>query len=853
MTLPTVGGSRDTWGAYLVDFLRRSHDEHGNLKDSVIESITAPHEEAIARVDRTFDASRYGTTGTKEAIQAAVDAAELEAISTGQRSIVLLRRGLWTWSDDTGIWIDRSHVHIIGEDGAEIEAPNMQSQVAPVRFQGAISSAITTLTANVTKGDIDITVASSASLAVGNTIILRSAENFNPDRLTASTKGEWATIAAIAGTTVTLAAPVRDSYDNATDTVSIDKVTLIEDVGIHNVKIRLGGLANQHALQVRYCRDIHLTSLDLHDAEYAGAEIRLCLDAKLKDVNTIDVDGRVAGLGHGIRLSGCERVLVEGTTGTRNRHTVDADQGTNEPVCRDVTFRDITAIDNTSAGISTHPSSDNILLEGITAINCGGGIIIRGSNTTLDNWRVVGTHVESDSYYHGLLLGDGVSGGTTPGNGLAGTGLKVRNGTVDITGITGVDTHAIWSSAPMVNATISGITGRGFTSDGMHLFGNSHDNSTIENIDLDCTSQEGVSGDHHGIYFRAFTAADGNAPHRISFDNVRTTDVLGSVIRVEGNTVTGANVSTDLSFSRIRPIGTRNRIVDLANGHFSRVDVDLGTQSSWTGAIVYTSTQVAGMAVRATGTGGPISVLQGPPGSIWQRTDAGPGTALYVKEEGHGSTGWRALGSPIQSIMEYDDFVSGTVTSTTVGKLGWAFAGGTAAVAASEANHPGIVQRHTSSTINTYGYTRISQSAAGSFLPSATFNLDWIVKPGQIDANTDIRIGAANDAGADPGNDGIYLENLGADTNWFLVTRASSSQTRTDTTTAATAAWLNVRIRRVDASTIGVSLNGGTEVTATATIPTAALLPFTAIKNLTGSDKTLQMDYFGLTILGLSR
>jgi len=42
------------------------------------------------------------------------------------------------------------------------------------------------------------------------------------------------------------------------------------------------------------------------------------------------------------------------------------------------------------------------------------------------------------------------------------------------------------------------------------------------------------------------------------------------------------------------------------------------------------------------GTGSPEGVVVAPVGSIYTRTDGGPGTTLYVKESGTGNTGWTA-------------------------------------------------------------------------------------------------------------------------------------------------------------------------------------------------------------------
>lgn len=46
--------------------------------------------------------------------------------------------------------------------------------------------------------------------------------------------------------------------------------------------------------------------------------------------------------------------------------------------------------------------------------------------------------------------------------------------------------------------------------------------------------------------------------------------------------------------------------------------------------------------IQYSGEGSPEGVVTAEPGSIYQRTDGGAGTSLYVKESGTGNTGWVA-------------------------------------------------------------------------------------------------------------------------------------------------------------------------------------------------------------------
>jgi hypothetical protein len=202
-----------------------------------------------------------------------------------------------------------------------------------------------------------------------------------------------------------------------------------------------------------------------------------------------------------------------------------------------------------------------------------------------------------------------------------------------------------------------------------------------------------------------------------------------------------------------------------------------------------------------------------------------------------------------------DDFAVGLLASP--GELSWSVSGGTNnnpyAIITPPAGRPGILRRSTSASAGTYAYTRLVNSAAGMFFPAAMFDMLWIFALAQTDTDTGVRIGMGSDPTANPPANGIYLEKLYADTQWFAVTRASAAQTRSAAVATCDTNYHKVRIRRIDASTIGFTFDGGAEITQTLTIPTAALVPVAAIVNQSAVDKSLDIDFFSLRITGLNR
>lgn len=201
-----------------------------------------------------------------------------------------------------------------------------------------------------------------------------------------------------------------------------------------------------------------------------------------------------------------------------------------------------------------------------------------------------------------------------------------------------------------------------------------------------------------------------------------------------------------------------------------------------------------------------------------------------------------------------DDFISGTTTSGAVGDLGWTFSGGTVGYLAPDAGRLGVLWRPTGATAGTYAVTRLQNITTGPLLPANTFDSTFIFRTRETDADTTIRCGLGANAIDNPPADGIYVERLGADATWFFVTRAAGIQTRLNSGVAVGTSWLKARIRRVNASTIGFTLNANAEQTMTATIPTAALNPFFANSNgAAAASKSLEVDLFDLLVTGLAR
>lgn len=213
-----------------------------------------------------------------------------------------------------------------------------------------------------------------------------------------------------------------------------------------------------------------------------------------------------------------------------------------------------------------------------------------------------------------------------------------------------------------------------------------------------------------------------------------------------------------------------------------------------------------------------------------------------------------------QAVQQRDEFSHGLITGTGIGELGWTVGiGGTSAGTHSyvdgTSGHPGIFQLATPTTNSSRNYLHLMVvAAAGNVLASDFFDMLFMIKLTQTDTDTVFRCGLGNSSEADPPVGGCYVEKLLADTSWFGVTRAASSQTRTAALFTSDMAWNRIRVRRKSSTEIGFTINALAEVILTATIPSTALQPFVMIgNNLATTSKSLQVDAVEFNVLYLAR
>lgn len=218
--------------------------------------------------------------------------------------------------------------------------------------------------------------------------------------------------------------------------------------------------------------------------------------------------------------------------------------------------------------------------------------------------------------------------------------------------------------------------------------------------------------------------------------------------------------------------------------------------------------------------------------------------------------GQNLLLDPTAATVLRDEFMFGSTESGEMGELGWGFTNGTFNLANSEANHPGVATRASTAVSGTIASTYVG--GGGSSIDIMAGQVDemiWIVEPQTAGADFDIRFGLSADWSSLTPTSGVYFERLAADTNWFAVTRTSSTQTRTSLAIALTAAWFKLRMRRIGTNDWRFSVDGGTEVILTANCPpdTIQLSPGNHINPTSANARSFNVDFFGMRLLAQAR
>lgn len=226
---------------------------------------------------------------------------------------------------------------------------------------------------------------------------------------------------------------------------------------------------------------------------------------------------------------------------------------------------------------------------------------------------------------------------------------------------------------------------------------------------------------------------------------------------------------------------------------------------------------------------------------------------------------------PATEYLIEDNFASMNVTSGTIGALGWlgSMSIWNTAATAWDDDYPvgSNVLLLTSATAAIGLGDFVGANRLTPFHQARDFDATFIIAVADFNNTANIIYGigvgfASANTGLTPTN-AIWVEKQFADTQFYLASRSGGVATRTAIPTSqmepnvpqytAGVSYWRLRIRKTASNVVTLNVNGGADITVTATLPTARLWPIILFSENSGNQRMLWPIFFRLYYSGLSR
>jgi hypothetical protein len=523
--------------------------------------VSAPADDAIAAAVSGSGATKaaldahgkgnYGAalvrpTGAND--QSHINNAAIAATAVGGSGVVTLSEGVFAWDADISAWNkgftlrgQGSGKTIIQLGPAALHGPRWSG--SSVQVGGNNSFATTAANSKTLTLDANYT----ASLAPGDFIVLSSGAMFGARGY--YNVAEWAVVAAITSTTLTLKWPLRHAYNTA-DVLRIHKYNLLAGVRLEDVTIAASPTTtNRQVLSfMRACEspavsDVHAKGSKAEVGIDVWESITPTIDCTVEDIKDLANIAIGTWTGYGVRTAATLDAEVK-VSGSRCRHVFDNSSASRLPPALR-THVSGTAYDCVSTGWSDHGGSDECFFDHISSINCGGGAIVRGRASkgrgvtvrgvtmpAADEYSALGGATQS--YKMGLWVGEQIDGGTIS---PAGTRLDWEFLELDMAGGDN-SAHAIYiRDTDLIDArldigNVSLVAGYGVYSRANKVRNVRVAHGTIKN-----------PGVGRSIEFSPLVAADGNNQKDLVFEDIMFDGYANACIAVVGNAAAGVNAS----------------------------------------------------------------------------------------------------------------------------------------------------------------------------------------------------------------------------------------------------------------------------------------------------------------------
>lgn len=295
--------------------------------------------------------------------------------------------------------------------------------------KGSVAGSIA-LSSDATVYSTSINVSSASGLAAGDWILVGStaphASNTNISVGNASQpRGEQVQIASITGNTLTLVAPLRDTYTTAA-TGFVQKINFAEGLELRDMTVSHGDNAKaanitSQLVYCQYARNIALENVTMRDGIGAGLHLDSCRNVSVLNCVVVDLPGGgaasnapggTARYGYGIDLkASTEDVLIDGLRASKVRHAVTVDGlAGRSGVVRRVVISNGIATQCKGTAWDTHVNGDDIVFQNCSVsgtdysfeASTPNGFLIRSRNTKIIDANIervsVGIEIWGDAH-----------------------------------------------------------------------------------------------------------------------------------------------------------------------------------------------------------------------------------------------------------------------------------------------------------------------------------------------------------------------------------------------------------------------------------------------------------------------
>ena len=487
-----------------------------------------------------YDIRDYGALTTASDNGSAINAA-ISAANAAGGGMVFIPCG--TWNVTTQITL-LDKVQIVGDGtGSHLSFASAGAIANCIQAAGSLAATSVAFSGAITKGDLTITFPSApAGVAAGTLLLISDTADstWNAAR-TNYRAGEYVRVKSVSGGTVTLEAPVYDSYA----TGGTRGVYVMTPVTVSVRNLRCTFKASVNGLRILHGYRCTVDDVTATGSDQSNILIDKSLETHLARVNVSDTSAAI-GLNYGVTISNSQRATVTDCFLMTTRHglTAGGDDGVTVGASNTVasvpnrelliTGGVIGGHVGNLGGCEIHGNCEYVAFRGVFAPSA---IILGGDQITLRDCDIRSTTTANSRY--GVLLAEML------GPNVLIQGNRVQ-ATASTTGTNDALVHVGRNTAPWTNCTRSGT---------LQIIDNdidwqSYDGRAIDVRNNDCLAATAtldlvVAGNRiHGTGLatnRLAVVVQGDETHGWRSVTIERNDVVGGAIYTDS---TGANVIT---------------------------------------------------------------------------------------------------------------------------------------------------------------------------------------------------------------------------------------------------------------------------------------------------------------------